>query len=159
MKLVGIIVMSLGAFLGVKNYIDSLREQLIFLRDWAQIFWLWKEWILHFSYSTAELIERTVTDSISSKLSAAKMMSGKRIDEIITYVENFPLSEDEKQIVLKILRELGNSLTETEVQSLSSAIKTLETKISERESIFKEKTTLLYKLTPLLCAAVAILIW
>ena len=159
MKLIGIAVMSTGAFLGVKNYVDSLKAQLVFLKDWAKIFQLWKEWILHFSYSTAELIERTVTDTLSSELFVSKMMKNKKIEEIITYIESYPLSADEKQIVLQILKELGNSLTEAEVQSLSHAAKLLGDKVSEREAVVKEKTTLLYKITPLLCAAAAILIW
>lgn len=159
MKLIGITVMSMGAFLGVKNYVDSLKAQLVFLKDWEKIFRLWKEWILHFSYSTAELIERTVTDALSCELFVSKMMKNKQIQEIITYIESYPLSADEKQIVLQILKELGNSLTEAEVQSLSHAANMLKAKVSERESVVKEKTTLLYKITPLLCAAAAILIW
>ncbi len=160
MKLLGILLLLLGALQCVRIYTTELKKQLIWLRDWERIFSCWKDWIERFSYSIDELIEQTSKDILTCKLESSNLMRGENAEQLIARIsgcKEFALQD--KQLVVSTLQEMGNSLTEKEIESLDRSIDILRNRIKESEKTVKERTALLYKLVPLMCGAVSVILW
>ena len=99
-------------------------------------------------------------DAVSADLRVAKEMKNKTIKEILVQVENAQgvLSSD-KQVIYDVLKNIGNSMVDSEVDGLSYAIDKLQNIIETFEKTVKERKQLFYKLTPLLCGALAVILW
>lgn len=160
MKILGIILLFVGAIRSVKLYTAYLHKQLEVLCDWEKIFRCWKDWMVRFSFSVDELIRYTAQDIATSSLTSAQQMENENIRQLIDRLNcESVLPKDELEIIIVTLREIGNSLTENELEGLNRSICSLQEKITEREKTVKERTALLYKLIPLLCGALAVVLW
>ena len=149
-----------GALWSVKLYTAYLHKQLELLCDWEKIFRCWKDWMVRFSFSVDELIGYTAKDIATSCLASARQMENENIRQLIDRLScESILPQEELEIIIVTLRELGNSLTENELEGLDRSICSLQEKITEREKTVKERTALLYKLIPLLCGALAVVLW
>ncbi len=145
---------------GVRIYLKTLESQLEYLKDWEKIFRLWREWITRFSSSVDELISQTVSDTLTADLGVAKEMKGKTINDLLSLIQaNQKIQTSDKQVIAEVLKNIGNSMVECELESLSYTISKLQILIVEREKTLKERKGLIFKLTPLLCGALAIILW
>ena len=61
--------------------------------------------------------------------------------------------------MMDLLGEFGGSVMEHELAGLDRSIDKLQLKITEREKTVRERAGLLYKLVPLLCGALAVILW
>ncbi len=160
MKIIAVGLIFCSVLWCVRVYIRDLEEQLIYFKDWEKIFRVWSEWIERFSISVDELIEQTATNPMTCELSMAKQMKGQTIQKIsseILYRKG--VTPWENEVILAVLQNIGNSMIGKEIESLDYAVKNLQKIIMERQNILKERKKLLYKLTPLLCGGLSVILW
>lgn len=159
MKIVPIGLICLSLCICVKKYIGRLKSRGEFASDWSNIFRTWRDSILHFSFSVDELIAYISENASTSSLSASLNIKDKSLEEIIVWIKTAEAEERDRQTVLDVLSKVGESFKETEAESLAHAADSLRESASANREKVKEKQELLYKLTPLLCGAIAILLW
>lgn len=107
-----------------------------------------------------ELISQTAMDAATADLLTAKQIKNKTIDDILIEVDNAQgISSSDKQVISDVLKNIGNSMADSEIDSLSYAISKLQNIIETFEKTVKERKQLFYKLTPLLCGALAVILW
>ena len=160
MKILGILLVFVGAIRITHLYILRLKDQLKFLQDWEKIFRCWKDWIERYSYSLDELIYQTTVDPLTSKLNNTYFLKDKTVSQLIDSLsEDVTIPADDITIVMDLLGEFGGSVMEHELAGLDRSIDKLQLKITEREKTVRERAGLLYKLVPLLCGALAVILW
>lgn len=160
MKIIAVGLIFCSVLWCVRIYIRELEEQLIYFKDWEKIFRAWSEWLERFSISVDELIEQTATNPITCELSMAKQMQGHTIQEISSAILGRKgVVAWENEVILEVLQNIGNSMIGKEIESLDYAVNNLQKIILDRQNILKERKKLLYKLTPLLCGGLTIILW
>ena len=160
MKIVSIGLILLSIFWGARKYVEILESRLDWLKGWEAILRVWREWISCYSYSVDEIIQKTSDDEALCGFSICKKICKKRIEDILEDTRNEPfVLEADKQIVINVLLRIGNSMLDIEVEVLTSAIAKLSESVEKCNCILKERRVLVYKLTPLLCGAIFVLLW
>lgn len=131
------------------------------LKEWNKIFVLWRDKLEQFAPSIDELIECAQTDSVTQNTEIVEAFSGKTMEQLIEWTrrnENY-LPSKELEIIINTLELLGKSLIDTQVQSISKSIDSLQENILQREKKVQQSCAAVYKLAPLLCAAAAVILW
>lgn len=160
MKIIAIILITGSVIWFVRIYIKGLENQLCYFRDWEKIFRAWSEWISRFSVSVDELIEQTVLNSLTCDLSVSKTFKDKTFSSIVADVgTRRDINPSENEVILEVLQNIGNSMVEKEINNLTYATEKLQEVIQKRENLLKERRNLLYKLAPLLCGGLAVVLW
>ena len=160
MKITAIGLIAHSIFWGARNYIRMLEFRFEWLKEWEMIFRAWREWISYYSYSVDELIYKTTDEDRLKCFSVCESIRGKNLNEIISDVlkEQLILDKD-KQIVVDVLSKIGESMLNTEIDGLAQAISKLSDAVENCGSILQERKVLVYKLTPLLCGVLFVLLW
>ena len=150
-----------GTLLWVKRYTHDLNNKLQNAKDWIKVFSLWKNLIELYRYSIPELIEATLADPSTKDFRITALLNDLLLEENTKSLNKADglFFGEEQQLIYNCLQQLGASLAETEVQQLENCISELDKFIKEKEITVKERTALLYKLTPLFCGGIAVILW
>ncbi len=160
MKLLGTVLIFTGAALAAKTYIDRLKRWLENLEDCIKILRCWSNWIIQYSYSVNELIEHTTNDNETSSLGFARLFVDCNCDGLIALLSDGDLLEvSDRNVMVSLLENIGSSLTQTETQRIEECVALLTDSKTKKESLLTERRSLLLKIVPLICAAIAVILW
>lgn len=120
----------------------------------------WKDWIEQYRYSVPELIHHTISDHKTKDFLIVSDFTDGSSEEMTTLVKRDKrLGEKEKEILISSFRELGDVLSENGTKNLASKANQLKEILKEKEVTSKERSILLFKLVPLICGAIAVILW
>ncbi len=160
MKILGIIFLFSGSMWGVKTHLDTYKEQISQLKQWQKILDLWRIWLVDYSYSLEELLEQTGQNVATKHLPLANTIKFLNLKEIILFLKtDSNLPEEQRSVLIQLFREFGRTLKEDQANELKRCSHNLAETLNQKEKTIKERSALLYKLTPLLIGAVAIMLW
>lgn len=156
----GVILITVSGLWGTKSYVDFSAQQIRLLKEWLKIFTFWRDQIENYGFSVAEIISNLSKDASLQSLSVSRLIADKTPEEILAILQaDNVLPAEQKTLIAEVIRELGTTLSRTQTERLVRAESALVTSIEEKEHCLKERSAMLYKLVPLLCGAVAVLLW
>ena len=153
-------LMSIGCISLSDLYIKQLKHNHLRLLQWTELLGHWRAWITNYRYSLTELITHTFSDPPTADFVILKDIKLHTMDALIETLQGRGyLNAKHSSVLITAVSSLGQNFAEAELKQLSASIDVLNKLIKENEIVVKERTTLCYKLVPLLCAAIAIILW
>ncbi len=120
----------------------------------------WKDWIEQYRYSVPELIHHTISDHKTKDFVIVSDFTDGSPEDLTTLVNcDNRLDEKSKEIIISSFQELGDTLSENGMKNLASKASQLKEILKEKEVTSKERSILLFKLVPLICGAIAVILW